>query len=90
MFQISSKRIAAATAPAALSISVFAQASFAANLDSATVPSNAGDQPVLQQRMPADAQVGQSFTAPYIVSHTTDGWELDYGGPAIQFEATGE
>ena len=87
MFHISSKRIAVAAAAAALSVSVFAQASFAANMDSTAVPSNPGDQ-AIQQRM--DTQVGQSFTAPYVVSHTTDGWELDYGGPAIQFEATGE
>ena len=87
MFHSSSKRIATAAAAAALSLSVLAQASFAANLDSAAVPSNPGEQAIEQQM---DAQVGQNFTAPYVVSHTTDGWELDYGGPAIQFEATGE
>ncbi len=90
MFQMSSQRIASAALAAALSISVFAQASLAAELDAASVPSTSSIAPSVQQQTVAIPQLGQTFTAPYVVSRTSDGWELDDGGPALRFEYSGE
>ncbi len=90
MFYSSSKRIVAAAAAAALSASLFAQATFAADVDPAAIPNTSNVEAAASQRQLLDPQVGQNVTAPYIVRHTSDGWELDYGGPAIQFEPSAE
>ena len=90
MFQISSKRIAVAAAVAALSLSMFAQASLAEELEAAALPNTSSIAPIVQQQTASSPQVGQSFTNPYVVSHSTDGWMLDDGGPSIRFERSGE
>ena len=90
MFQISSKRIAVAVAGAALSLSVFAQVSLAAELEAAALPNTSSAVPAIQPQSLPSPQVGQSFTAPYTVGHSSDGWMLDYGGPSLYFESSVE
>ena len=83
MFQITRKSIGSAAAAAALSVSLLAPASFAAELDVQA-------QSVGNQQQTIESVNSGSYTAPRVLSRNSEGWELDSGAPSIHFERIDE
>src|SRR3954453_9734292 len=88
------RAMAGALTIAALTASIAAQAAFAADLD-ATAISNPQSSPAIREIAPNPAPASQvsmgcAMTTACIVGRTGDGWMLDFGGPGLVFEATGE
>ena len=89
---VSRRGISAVALAAALSLGALVQTSFAADepdIKSAAAPVAAGVPASIQ---PAGSAVGMvcSYPAPCIVNRSSSGWEMDFGGPALHFEAAAE
>ena len=83
MFQITSKSIGSAVAAAALSVSLLAPASFAAEPEVQA-------QSVPNQQPTIELHSAGSYTAPRVLSRDSEGWMLDTGAPSIHFERIDE
>src|SRR4051794_7750706 len=89
---VSRRGISALALAAALALGVLAQTSFAADepdLRAAATPNGAVSSASVQPGSGATGMIC-STPSPCMLGRTSQGWEMDLGGPAIHFEAASE